>query len=113
MMILATYKNVPKTIDCDHDEDGRVTEVFTCWDTFHKRTFSPDSKPKILINFQLGKGSYKELQAKLHDIAAEWSYLSSDLYGLSWNEIHLVQSWFRKNGKRYGLLKEFEENCIC
>jgi hypothetical protein len=32
---------------------------------------------------------------------------------MSWGELAYWQEYFEKLGKRYGLLTEFRENCIC
>ncbi len=41
-----------------------------------------------------------------------WTYQAPQ-QDYSWEEIADFQDYFRKLGKRYGLLKEFKENGIC
>lgn len=38
---------------------------------------------------------------------------SYDLDGISYGESAVIQEFFEKYGKRYGLLREFHENGIC
>lgn len=54
--------------------------------------------------------SYKERKASAYNVAVNYSWL--DTSGLSWNELSIIEDFFRTIGKRYGLLREFHENCI-
>lgn len=55
--------------------------------------------------------TYQEKKNALRDIAVEYSGM--DASGLSWAEIIAVQDFFTVAGRRFGLLDEFQENCIC
>lgn len=103
MMFLATY----------NEGNERIAEVFLEHQYFFNKTFSPDTDPKIEMNFSLGNGSYKDKKNKLHDMAVEISHLISNLNGLTWYEMIIISNWFERNGKRYGLLREFRAEGIC
>lgn len=61
--------------------------------------------------------TYSQRQGDLHETAVEWSYMHNEIYGyegdLSMGELLTIQDFFEKNGKRYGLLKEFRNEAIC
>ena len=58
-----------------------------------------------------GKQSYYEKRkAEVREEAIEYSYSEEEL---SYGELAEKQDYFRRLGKRYGLLREFKENCIC
>jgi len=57
--------------------------------------------------------SYQERKADLKDKAIEWSNNQGNYPRWSYGELATIQDFFERNGKRYGLLKEFKENCIC
>ena len=61
--------------------------------------------------------NYQERRADLQEKAIQFC---SQVYGYSWQgtcfsygELSTIQTFFEKNGRRYGLIKEFEENGIC
>lgn len=55
--------------------------------------------------------SYKERKDHVHDLAVEWSYTMG--YGsITMTEMVDIAGWFERQGRRYGLLSEFRENCI-
>ena len=85
----------------------KVAALYDSTEQFILDTFSPDtSVPYIFV----GK-TYAERKASLCEIAQEFQY--ADEGGLSWGEYADIVEWFSKNGKRYGLIEEFRENCIC
>ena len=53
-------------------------------------------------------------KASVENIAIEYSNNaigeSEDLF---MSDILEIESWFYEQGKRYGLMTEFKENCIC
>ena len=55
--------------------------------------------------------TYQERRADLEEKAIIWS--NAEAAAWSYGELAEIEEFFRTNGKRYGLLKEFEENCIC
>lgn len=66
-----------------------------------------------LLRFSIQGRGYRERKESLREIAINYAHMESDFCGLSYGELHKIQSWFRRNGKRYGLLRELEENAIC
>lgn len=57
--------------------------------------------------------SYQERKADLQKKAIEWSNSVGQYPRWSYGELGEIQDFFERNGKRYGLLKEFRENAIC
>lgn len=62
------------------------------------------------IDLAIRGRTYKERQNDLREKAIEWQ--RSD-YEWSYSQLALWNEYFCENGKRYGLLREFRENCIC
>ena len=56
------------------------------------------------------KYEYYKNKARLK--AIEWQ-LEFDRHNYSYSELLEYQNYFKRIGKRYGLLKEFQENGIC
>ena len=56
------------------------------------------------------KQYYKKRKAEVREEAIEYSYSDEEL---SYGELAEIQDYFRRLGKRYGLLREFRENAIC
>ena len=55
--------------------------------------------------------TYKRNKERVRNFAIEWQ-LDFCNHNYSWGELAIYQEMFYKLGKRYGLLKEFRENCI-
>lgn len=55
--------------------------------------------------------SYEERQNDLQNKAIEWSF-ASGAASWSYGELADIQEFFERNGKRYGLIREFRENGI-
>lgn len=55
--------------------------------------------------------SYEERKADLQNKAIEWHHTGS-VANWSYGELASIQEFFERNGKRYGLLREFRENAI-
>ena len=75
-------------------------------------TFSPTCENINVLNFLIYGDTYGYKKDYLRELAKKWQY---EFASLSWSygELATIQDWFYKNGKRYGLLKEFKENAIC
>lgn len=58
------------------------------------------------------KEYYQRRKEETRQEAIEWQYSFQD-HNYSWNELCMIEAHFRKLGKRYGLLREFQENGIC
>ena len=57
------------------------------------------------------KNKYQIGKARARDIAINWQHEDSD-YPYSYGGLMILQEYFYKLGKRYGLLKEFRGNGI-
>lgn len=55
---------------------------------------------------------YQKKQALLKNIAFDWQYELGET-NTSWGELCACQNWFYDKAKKYGLVREFEENGIC
>ena len=75
-------------------------------------TFSPNCENIEILDFKIGGKDYKERKSNLVELAKEWQLYFSG-YSWSYSELWEIENYFLENGKRYGLLKEFRENCIC
>ena len=82
------------------------------WEIWLKDTFSPNIKNIRFLDFKISGENYEERKASLEDLAKEWQSHFSQ-YSWSYGELAEIEDYFYKNGKRYGLLKVFKENCIC
>ena len=78
-------------------------------------SFSPDSVTLWLLNTDIppkGK-TYNIKKSRLRSKAISYSYSIGEISnGVSMNELLLIQDYFTRYGKRYGLLKEFKQNGI-
>lgn len=107
MFYVATYDNSKGLEDgalYDHNSVG--------YRLFHEDVFSPDTEILTIVDFRLHGKNYGEIKANLEETAKEWQRASSEhtvYYGI----VSEVQAWLEKYGKKYGLIKEFRENCIC
>lgn len=55
--------------------------------------------------------TYREKKARLREEAVRWQHdFSRHVY--SYGELAEIQAYFEKEGKKYGLMKEFKENGI-
>ena len=57
------------------------------------------------------KREYEQGKAKAREEAIEWQLNDSD-YPYSYGGLVILQDYFYKRGKKYGLLTEFRENGI-
>lgn len=56
--------------------------------------------------------TYKERKEEIRQQAIDWQ-LDFNNHNYSYYDLMMWGDYFYKNGKRYGLLKEFKENGIC
>ena len=103
MLLLGVFKNM----------DGKIeSNLYYDWNEWHVDTFSPITEIKAMILFKIKGKNYTERKASLEDLAIEYSNNAGETC-LSYGELAEIGNFFEKNGKRYGLLKEFRENGIC
>jgi len=82
------------------------------YEEWQKDTFCPDVKDIAILDFKISGITYKDRKESLEELAIEWQLEFSNL-SWSYSELAEIENYFYKNGKKYGLLKEFKENCIC
>lgn len=85
--------------------------VFNNIREYHEATFSPDVEVLCARVLEVKGRTYDERKEYLRDLAIEIQH--ADDGGLSWMEVSMLEEFFRANGQRYGLLREFHENGIC
>ena len=56
--------------------------------------------------------NYQKNKERIRNKAIEYSYSFSKGANYFYSELATYEDFFRKNGKKYGLLKEFKENGI-
>ena len=100
-----------------YDNDGE-TEFYIYYKNhngyrqFFEDTFSPMLENIEVLDLKIKGNTYSEKKDYLEDLAKDYQYNFSSL-SWSYSELIEIQDFFYKNGKRYGLLKEFKENAIC
>ena len=55
--------------------------------------------------------TYKEKKESFRQLAIDYQ-LNFSQYSWCYSELLTIQTYFETNAKRYGLIKEFKENCI-
>lgn len=79
---------------------------------WRKDTFSPTCNNISTLDFKIGGKTYQERKNNLEELAKDWQ-LNFAALPWSYGELAEIGDFFHRNGKRYGLLTEFKENCIC
>lgn len=91
------------------------SNLYWYWDALYHDTFSPESEILFLLPFEIHGKTYRERKESLYNLAVSFQYNNdgdTDI-NLSYSEIGYIQEYFECMGKKYGLLREFKENCIC
>ena len=97
------------------DGEEHFNIYFKCregYEEWHKDTFSPTCEDIDILDFKISGKTYREKQDSLRNLAIDWQLNFAGL-GWSYGEFAEFGDYFQKNGKRYGLLREFHENAIC
>lgn len=79
---------------------------------YFRETFSPDTKHGAFIDFHIKGKTYAERKDSLYNIALDYVAAWSE-YSFSYSELFAISEWMERKARRYGLLREFRENCIC
>lgn len=66
-----------------------------------------------LIPLKVAGRCYNDRKNDLRNKAIDWSNTGGEYQNWSYGELSIIQTFFENNGRRYGLLGEFKENCIC
>lgn len=93
-----------------NEEGQEIGKLYDLWDEYHADTFSPEVEPLEIIDFSVKGKNYREQQSSVRETAIDFQI--ADEGGLSMEELGRIGEWFNVQGKRYGLLKEFQENAI-
>lgn len=94
------------------DTDGKIkNNIYYSYDLWFKDTFSPATKIIAQIPLKVSGKTYQEKQEDLRQKAIEYQNTWSES-NWSYGEIAKINDFFYKNGKRYGLLREFKGNGI-
>ena len=94
-------------------QDGKETGVlYEDFQDYISDTFSPEVETMVIIPFTVHGSSYAERRANVRETAIDFQ-AANDCGGLYQSDYGLIGDWFEKMGKRYGLLKELRENCVC
>lgn len=102
-----------KFIGVYKDTDGKIkNNIYYNFEAWYNDTFSPEVEIIASIPLKIYGYSYKEKKEDLRQKAIEYQD-TFNYVSWSYSEIIEIDDFFVKNGKRYGLLKEFKENCIC
>lgn len=69
----------------------------------------------FVLPFRIVGKTYNERKDSLRNIAIDFQYENDGEtdYQLSMEKIGLVEDFFERMGRKYGLLREFRQNAIC
>ena len=96
-----------------YEQNGEIfNNIYYKWDAWQEDTFSPNVKNIELLEFKIGGKTYEERKNNLQQLAIDYQ-LQFAWLPWSYVELYEIENYFQTNAKRYGLLKEFKENCIC
>lgn len=93
------------------ERTGTETAYLTDYEELNRICFPPDVISVFVMDFILHGKTYNEKKSTLREKAVMLS--NNRAGGLGMNQEIAIANWFRDNGKRYGLLREFETECIC
>ena len=101
-----------KFIGVYKDTDGKIkNNIYYSYDLWFRDTFSPATEIIAKIPLKICGKTYQEKQEDLRQKAIEYQD-TFNYVSWSYSEIAEINNFFYKNGKRYGLLREFKENGI-
>lgn len=91
--------------------ERQTSYVFSDFDALNRTLFPPDVDVLEMYELSVKGKTYQERKSYLEELAK--NIQNADEGGLSWGEYSLLMDFFERNGKRFGLLREFRENGIC
>ncbi len=92
-----------------YNEETNNGGVCYSYQELYRATFKPIEWEVVILDKL--KGNYKEKQSTLTGKAIDTQNLLSVVV-CSWYDLAAIGEYFRRYGKRYGLLREFRENGI-
>ena len=78
---------------------------------FQNDFFNPCFDIKNVISFRVKGKNYRECKNDVREKAFYFQNIC-EKPNISYFELYLIQNWFFKMGKKYGLLNEFKKNAI-
>ena len=102
--IMATFKDINGITE--------TTVLYLDIKDFLNDTWNPEDKARLIhtMGFEIHGKTYQERKANFEEIVKEFQ--AHDVGGLYYSDYVILQDYFETNARRYGLLKEFKENCI-
>lgn len=95
------------------NNEGKIENyIYFSFEEWNRDTFNPLTEIIGMLDFKIQGKNYTEKKANLEDLAKEWQGQFAS-YNWSYGELAAIGDYFYRNGKKYGLLREFKENCIC
>ncbi len=95
------------------NNEGKIENyIYFSFEEWNRDTFNPLTEIIGMLDFKTKGKNYTEKKANLEDLAKEWQGQFAS-YNWSYGELATIGEYFNKNGKKYGLLREFKENGIC
>ena len=102
MKLLGVYK----------DTNGEIkNNIYYNFDIWFRDTFSPATEVLTCFMLKVVGETYEQKKEDLKQKAIEFQN-TWQVVSWSYSEITEISDFFYKNGKRYGLLREFRENGI-
>lgn len=106
-MFLATIKKSNGTIETFLYESNA-----NGYRAFFADSFNPLYEILNTLELCVRGKTYAEKKNCFYDIAVLYSNMQGEFYSLSWGEHAKITNFFERNAKRYGLVKELQENAI-
>lgn len=92
-------------------QDGQtVGNLYHDFQDYISDTFSPTVETMVIIPFTVHGSNYAERRENVRETAIDFQ--AADCGGLFMSDYARIGEWFTTQGKRYGLIKEFQENGI-
>lgn len=87
--------------------------IYNDMEYFVNETFSPDCNIIACLGFSVSGNNYNEKKENARNIVIEFnSIVCENSIDLSYSEWSIISRIFEGYAKKYGLTKEFKENCI-
>ena len=94
------------------DGNGEIIADFMNYQEYFNKTFCPDSETLFIIDLKKSKKGKSYTDKKKYIREKAKAYQNNHEFIDSLNAVIILQNYFEKWGKKYGLLREFKENAI-
>ena len=95
------------------EQNIEYSGVVYSYPQLYEATFNPLVEWDILVLDIVSGKTYAEKKAFVRELAVEWSHMMMEELEMDYYDLGEIDEWFRKYGRRFGLMEEFHENCIC